>query len=101
MSLSSTDRRAFSAYRGNGSGRHGGGWHGGGFLLAVLIALEFTPPVFGCNVKGNISRETRERIYHVPGQKYYSQTRLNFFKGERWFCSEGAAIAAGWRKSKV
>jgi hypothetical protein len=22
-------------------------------------------------------------------------------KGERWFCSEAEAIAAGWRKSRV
>lgn len=26
----------------------------------------------GCNIKGNISLNTGERIYHVPGQEYYS-----------------------------
>jgi endonuclease YncB( thermonuclease family) len=52
-----------------------------------------------CNIKGNISRKG-ERIYHVPGQKYYGKTRVSTSKGERWFCSEQEARAAGWRRSK-
>jgi hypothetical protein len=54
-----------------------------------------------CDIKGNISVETGERIYHVPGQKYYAKTRISEGKGERWFCSEAEARAAGWRRSKV
>ncbi len=53
----------------------------------------------GCNIKGNISKDG-ERIYHVPGQGNYEQTRISVDKGERWFCSEDEAIAAGWRKAK-
>lgn len=53
-----------------------------------------------CRVKGNISIDTGERIYHVPGQKFYSQTRISQEYGERWFCSEAEARAAGWRRSK-
>ena len=53
-----------------------------------------------CNIKGNISR-SGERIYHVPGQKYYSKTKISPGKGERWFCSEQEARRAGWRKAKV
>ncbi|PBC02700.1 thermonuclease family protein [Mesorhizobium sp. WSM3860] len=53
----------------------------------------------GCSVKGNISADG-ERIYHLPGQKYYSVTIINPAKGERWFCSEAEAVAAGWRRSK-
>lgn len=52
-----------------------------------------------CNIKGNISRKG-ERIYHVPGQKYYAQTQISPSKGERWFCSEQEARAAGWRRSQ-
>jgi hypothetical protein len=52
-----------------------------------------------CNIKGNISFRTGERIYHVPGGKFYDATRINPSKGERWFCSEEEARAAGWRKS--
>ncbi|WP_348629607.1 hypothetical protein [Mesorhizobium sp. WSM1497] len=54
----------------------------------------------GCNIKGNVSIDTGERIYHVPGQKYYSQTIIRPEYGERWFCSEAEARAAGWRKSR-
>jgi hypothetical protein len=47
-----------------------------------------------------VSVETGERIYHVPGQKFYERTVITEAKGERWFCSEAEARAAGWRKSR-
>lgn len=53
-----------------------------------------------CNIKGNVSTQG-ERIYHVPGQKYYNDTRISPSHGERWFCSEEEARAAGWRRSRV
>ncbi|WP_331375505.1 sunset domain-containing protein [Sinorhizobium chiapasense] len=52
-----------------------------------------------CDIKGNISIDSGERIFHVPGQKYYSETRIRPEYGERWFCSEEEAWAAGWRKA--
>ena len=55
----------------------------------------------GCNIKGNVSIDTGERIYHVPGQKYYEATRISQQYGERWFCSEQEARSAGWRKSRT
>ena len=42
-----------------------------------------------------------ERIYHVPGQRYYDVTNIDPTYGERWFCSEAEAREAGWRKSRV
>ena len=53
----------------------------------------------GCDIKGNISSEGK-RIYHVPGQENYEQTVISPSNGERWFCSEEEAEAAGWRKAK-
>ena len=53
-----------------------------------------------CNIKGNISSKG-EKIYHVPGQRYYNITKISLGKGERWFCSEQAALSAGWRKALV
>ncbi|MDD4901611.1 MAG: thermonuclease family protein [Patescibacteria group bacterium] len=62
-----------------------------------------------CLIKGNISSTgpasakasaDKEKIYHVPGCDYYNQTVISEDKGERWFCSEAEAIAAGWRKAK-
>jgi len=58
-----------------------------------------TPPP-GCDIKGNISFNTGEKIYHVPGQEYYDETIIRPEYGERWFCTEYEAIANGWRKSK-
>ena len=52
----------------------------------------------GCRIKGNIGRDGR-RIYHVPGGQYYDRTRIDTSRGERWFCSEREARAAGWRRS--
>ncbi len=53
-----------------------------------------------CNIKGNVSINTGERIYHVPGQTFYSETVINSRYGERWFCSEAEARAAGWRRAR-
>ena len=52
-----------------------------------------------CRIKGNIGRGG-SRIYHVAGGQYYDRTRINTAKGERWFCTEAEARAAGWRRSK-
>lgn len=54
----------------------------------------------GCIIKGNIS-SSGEKIYHLPGQKYYDQTVIDTSKGEKFFCSEAEAVSAGWRKSKL
>jgi endonuclease YncB( thermonuclease family) len=53
-----------------------------------------------CVIKGNISK-SGERIFHVPGNRYYDKTIIDERSGERWFCSESEAIAAGWRPAKV
>ena len=53
----------------------------------------------GCDIKGNISFSTKEKIYHMPGQEYYVQTVITPMSGERWFCTEEEAIANGWRKA--
>ena len=52
-----------------------------------------------CQIKGNISRSGK-RIYHVPGGQWYERTRIDTSKGERWFCSDAEARAAGWRRAK-
>ncbi len=49
-----------------------------------------------CQIKGNISAKG-EKIYHLPGSSSYAKTRINETSGERMFCSEDEAKAAGWR----
>lgn len=57
------------------------------------VAEQVSPD--GCPIKGNIS--SRGRIYHTPWSRHYSRTRIDISRGERWFCSEAEAVAAGWR----
>lgn len=52
-----------------------------------------------CRIKGNINRRG-ERIYHIPGQRDYARTRIDPAQGERLFCSEDEARAAGWRPAQ-
>ncbi len=65
------------------------------------ISQVFAGVGVGCDIKGNVSISSGERIYHVPGQRYYLDTKIDARYGERWFCSEADARAAGWRKSRV
>lgn len=54
-----------------------------------------SPSSSGCVIKGNISGSGK--IYHTPSSPWYSRTKIDTSKGERWFCSEAEARAAGWR----
>ena len=49
-----------------------------------------------CPIKGNINADG-ERIYHTPFSRWYDRTRISQRVGERWFCDENEARAAGWR----
>ena len=53
----------------------------------------------GCDIKGNINSKG-VKIYHVPGGEHYADTRIDTKRGERWFCSEADARAAGWRSAR-
>ncbi len=78
----------------------------GAFLASGGYTL-FTPgpapgiagPTASCVIKGNMSINSGERIYHVPGQRDYAATKISPQYGERWFCTEEEARAAGWRKA--
>ena len=48
-----------------------------------------------CLIKGNINSKG-VKIYHVPGSSAYASTKIDTSKGERWFCTEADALAAGW-----
>lgn len=55
-------------------------------------------PAGACNIKGNINSKG-DKIYHVPGGASYAKTKINK-PGERMFCSEADAVAAGWRAAR-
>lgn len=55
-------------------------------------------PPTSCVIKGNIN-SSGEMIYHLPGCSSYNVTKIDESRGEKWFCSESEALAAGWRKA--
>ncbi|NAZ35269.1 thermonuclease family protein [Rubellimicrobium sp. CFH 75288] len=62
---------------------------------AAMRAGQGAAPPSECRIKGNIS--ANGRIYHLPGGLHYDRTTIDPARGERWFCSEEEAQAAGWR----
>jgi len=74
-------------------------WRRGKRLAAFQQPSTSSGSVNGCEIKGNVSSKG-SKIFHVPGGRYYEQTRIDEGKGERWFCSKAEAKAAGWRQSK-
>lgn len=56
---------------------------------------EQAAPQSACAIKGNINAKGA-RYYHSPGMRSYAKTRIDEAAGERWFCSEAEARAAGW-----
>lgn len=93
----------------------------GGILIAgyLIFSSTATPPVLenkvvpgnsiesvilgetqkNCLIKGNISFNTKEKIYHLPNCPYYYSTKIDERYSERWFCTEQEAVSAGWRKA--
>lgn len=51
----------------------------------------------GCPIKGRIVRGGK--IYVLPWSPDYRRVRIRTRRGERWFCSEKDAIAAGWHRA--
>ena len=72
----------------------------GAKVVAALGSMQAGPPSPDCMIKGNISSGGRERIYHMPGGAAYEKTQIDVAAGERWFCNEADAQAAGWRRAK-
>ena len=57
-----------------------------------------TAPTSACRIKGNVSAQKNTKIYHCPNFPSYATTDVNTYEGDRWFCTESEAIAAGFRK---
>lgn len=53
------------------------------------------PAPDGCTIKGNINSKGA-KLYHLERDSSYSRTIVTLNKGEKWFCSEAAAVKAGW-----
>jgi endonuclease YncB( thermonuclease family) len=53
----------------------------------------------GCAIKGKITKNGQ--IYHTPWSPWYAVSKVDERRGERWFCTEAEATAAGWRPAGV
>jgi micrococcal nuclease len=63
-----------------------------------VVAIPESSANENCLIKGNIN-SSGDKIYHLPACSYYKQTVIDESKGEKRFCAEAEAIAAGWRKA--
>jgi len=70
-------------------------------IFVVLLSSK-SPAEDGkfCRIKGNINVQG-EKIFHMPGDQWYDKTTVDDAqgRGERWFCSEQDALAAGFRRT--
>jgi len=57
------------------------------------------PPNPKCTIKGSINPATKEKTYTLPTCDHYTTTVVEKYKGEDWFCTEAAALKAGFVKS--
>lgn len=49
----------------------------------------------GCPIKGSVTAENK--TYHLPWSPSYAKAKVRPERGERWFCNEAEARAAGWQ----
>ena len=97
-----TAYRAYStdyiASEASAKAQHLGIWAGTMQDPAAYRHRDRDPAPGDCAIKGNISGHGQ--IYHLPGSHSYPATRIDEAQGERWFCTEAQAQAAGWRAAR-
>lgn len=65
------------------------------------VSIGYKFHISGCNIIGNVSkRNDNQRIYHCPNWRDYDRIKFDYTEGDRYFCSEEEAIAAGFRKPR-
>jgi endonuclease YncB( thermonuclease family) len=60
---------------------------------------QIQPPDPKCAIKANDDERTGKKLYFTPSCNYYSLVAVQKYRGDRWFCTEKAAQAAGFTKS--
>lgn len=51
-----------------------------------------------CVIKGNNNHDTKYKLYRFPGCGQYNTTTVQLYLGDQWFCTESAALKAGFTK---
>ncbi|MBD3282597.1 MAG: hypothetical protein GF387_03280 [Candidatus Portnoybacteria bacterium] len=65
----------------------------------ALRQKDYDPPNEDCIIKGNISERGYGKVYFLPGCDNYEKVKIDFSRGEKYFCSEEEAIEAGFKKA--
>lgn len=68
---------------------------------AELEKMGDQPLDSNCVIKGNVSLKAYGKIYFTTDCYNYEQVKINFDEGEKYFCTEQEAIAAGFTKSET
>lgn len=56
-----------------------------------------------CVIKGNVTHTRGEyrKYYHLPGEEYYSRTKVSLLKGDKWLCTIEEAEAENFQHANV
>ena len=68
-------------------------------LEAKVRQQKTEAPSDSCQIKGNYSEKLRTFNYFMPGCRNYARISVDPARGEQWFCSESAALEAGFARS--
>jgi micrococcal nuclease len=63
------------------------------------VCTDESPPDPKCAIKGNHDLDRHGYFYLSPDCPYYSPVLVRRFEGDRWFCTESEAKAAGFTAS--
>ena len=58
------------------------------------------PPDPTCVIKGNVSKSGYGKVYFLPGCADYQRVKIDFEKGDMYFCDEAEALSAGFTKAE-
>jgi len=58
------------------------------------------PPDLTCVIKGNVSKSGYGKVYFLPGCADYQRVKIDFEKGDMYFCNEAEALSAGFTKAE-
>jgi micrococcal nuclease len=50
-------------------------------------------------IKGSVDHSTEAGVYFTPGDSGYEAVIVDVTVGDRWFCTEPEAVAAGWTRN--
>lgn len=63
------------------------------------LGCQADEPAGKCKIKANIDEDTLKRSYHLPSCRDYDRVKIDFDRGEKFFCTEKEAQAAGFAKA--